>query len=89
MIAAVETDLAIIAVGAAIPDRVVTNDEISQRVETDDAWIQERTGIRERRVAAEGQTVTSLAIIAARQVLELADIAPAEIDLIPPIQPVW
>ena len=82
MIAAVESDLAIIAVGAAIPDRVVTNDEISLRVETDDAWIQERTGIRERRVAAEGQTVTSLAIIAARQVLERADIAPAEIDLI-------
>ena len=82
MIAAVESDLAIIAVGAAIPDRVVTNDEISQRVETDDAWIQERTGICERRIAAEGQTVTSLAIIAARQALERADIAPAEIDLI-------
>ena len=82
MIGATESDVAIIAVGAAIPERIVTNDEISLRVETDDAWIRERTGIAERRIARDDQTVTDLAIIAARQAIERADIAPAEIDLI-------
>jgi 3-oxoacyl-[acyl-carrier-protein] synthase-3 len=82
VIGATESDIAIIAVGAAIPERIVTNDEISLRVETDDAWIRERTGIAERRIARDDQTVTDLAIIAARQAIERADIAPAEIDLI-------
>ncbi len=82
MIGATDSDVAIIGVGAAIPERILTNDEISQRVETDDAWIRERTGIAERRIAADDQTVTDLAIIAARQAVERADIAPAEIDLI-------
>ena len=82
MIGATESDIAIVAVGAAIPERIVTNDEISLRVETDDAWIRERTGIAERRIARDDQTVTDLAIIAARQAIERADIAPAEIDLI-------
>lgn len=82
MIGATESDVAIIAVGAAIPERIVTNDEISLRVETDDAWIRERTGIAERRIARDDQTVTDLAIIAAREAIERADIAPAEIDLI-------
>lgn len=82
MIGAVESDAAIIAIGAAIPERILTNDEISQRVETDDAWIRERTGIVERRIAADDQSVTTLAIDAARQAIDRADIAPAEIDLI-------
>ena len=82
MIGATESDVAIIGVGAAIPERILTNEEISQRVETDDAWIRERTGIAERRIARDDQTVTDLAIIAARQAIERADIAPAEIDLI-------
>ena len=82
MIGATESDVAIIGVGAAIPERIVTNEEISLRVETDDAWIRERTGIAERRVVRDDQTVTDLAIIAARQAVERADIAPAEIDLI-------
>jgi 3-oxoacyl-[acyl-carrier-protein] synthase-3 len=82
VIGATESDIAIIAVGAAIPERIVTNDEISLRVETDDAWIRERTGIAERRIARDDQTVTDLAIIAARQAIERADIAPSEIDLI-------
>jgi len=82
VIGATDSDVAIIGVGAAIPERIVTNEEISQRVETDDAWIRERTGIAERRVVRDDQTVTDLAIIAARQAVERADIAPAEIDLI-------
>ena len=82
MIGVVESDLAIVAIGAAIPERVLTNAEISLRVETDDAWIRDRTGISERRIAAADQTVTSLAIQAARQAIERGDIAPASIDLI-------
>ncbi|MEI6687924.1 MAG: beta-ketoacyl-ACP synthase III [Thermoleophilia bacterium] len=82
MIGATDSDVAIIGVGAAIPERILTNEEISQRVDTDDAWIRERTGIAERRIAADDQTVTDLAIIAARQAVERADVAPAEIDLI-------
>lgn len=82
MIGATPSDIAIVAVGAAIPERVLTNDEISQMVETDDAWIVERTGIRERRIAADDETVTTLAMAAAWQALDRADIPPAELDLI-------
>ena len=82
MIGVAESDVAIVAVGAAVPERVLGNDEISQRVATDDAWIRERTGIRERRVAGDADTVTSLAIAAAQQAIDRADIAPAEIDLV-------
>ncbi len=82
MIGAVESDVALIGVGAALPERILTNDEISERVETDDAWIRERTGIGERRIAADGESVTTLAIRAARQAIDRADVAPAEIDLV-------
>ena len=82
MIGVAESDVAIVSVGAAVPDRILTNDEISLRVETDDAWIRERTGIRERRIAADGETVTTMAIAAAQQAIDRADMAPAEIDLV-------
>ncbi len=82
MIGAVTTDLALVAVGAAIPARILTNEEISQRVETDDAWIRERTGIGERRIATAEESVTTLAIQAARQAVERGDIAPGSIDLV-------
>jgi 3-oxoacyl-[acyl-carrier-protein] synthase-3 len=82
VIGAAESDVALVAVGAAVPERVLTNDEISLRVETDDAWIRERTGIVERRVVGPGETVTTLAIAAAQQAVDRADIAPAEIDLV-------
>lgn len=82
MIGAVTTDLALVAVGAAIPARILTNAEISQRVETDDAWIRERTGIGERRIATAEESVTTLAIQAARQAVERGDIAPGSIDLV-------
>jgi len=82
VIGAVTTDLALVAVGAAIPARILTNAEISQRVETDDAWIRERTGIGERRIATAEESVTTLAIQAARQAVERGDIAPGSIDLV-------
>ena len=56
-------------VGAYIPDRVVTNDDLSQVMDTSDEWIASRTGIRERRVAAPGQTSLHLAVEAGREAL--------------------
>ena len=63
----------------AVPDRRVTNEELSQRVDTSDAWIVERTGIRERRVAAEGETTASLAIEAGAAAIKRADLSPSDI----------
>ncbi|MBB4659676.1 beta-ketoacyl-ACP synthase 3 [Parvularcula dongshanensis] len=68
--------------GSALPDRIVTNEELSQRVETSDAWIRERTGISERRVAAEGELTSDLAARAARAALKDADLTPEDIDLV-------
>lgn len=72
----------IIGTGHYLPERVLTNTELEQFVDTTDRWIQERTGIRERRIAAEGQTTGDLAEQAARRALEAADIDPATIDLL-------
>ncbi len=69
-------------VGARLPERVVTNDELSERVDTSDSWIRERTGIRQRHIAAEGELTSDLAVAAARQALERAGRRPGEIDLV-------
>ena len=53
--------------GMSVPEKVMTNDDLAKIVETNDAWIRERTGIRERRIAAKGQTTASLAAEAAAQ----------------------
>ena len=68
--------------GAYLPKRVLTNAELEKMVETSDQWIIERTGIRERHIAAEGQGVCDLALIAAQNAIEAASVAPDEIDLI-------
>ncbi len=68
--------------GGYLPARVLTNDEIAQTVDTSDAWIIERTGIRERRVAAESETASSMAEIAARAALDMAGLDPQKVDLI-------
>jgi len=68
--------------GMAVPEKVLTNDDISRFVETSDEWIQSRTGICERRIANEKETTTTLAIQAAENALEVADLSPTEIDLI-------
>ena len=73
---------AVTGVGGRLPDRIVTNAELAQRVDTSDDWIRERTGIRERRVAAEGETTSDLAAAAAKIALERAGRTPAEVDLI-------
>ena len=72
----------ILGVGSALPRREVTNDELASTVDTTDEWIVERTGIRSRFVAGEGETTASLATDAARRALEHAGITAADIDLI-------
>jgi 3-oxoacyl-[acyl-carrier-protein] synthase-3 len=69
-------------VGGYLPDLVVTNDELAQVVETSDAWITERTGIRRRRKAAPDQPTSDLAVAAARRALEAAGRTPEDVDLI-------
>lgn len=70
------------AVGAYVPDRVVTNHEIAGRVETSDEWIVSRTGIRERRFAADGEGTGDLATAAARRVLASAGIDAVDVDAV-------
>jgi 3-oxoacyl-[acyl-carrier-protein] synthase-3 len=68
--------------GMAVPERVVTNDELARTVDTSDEWIASRTGIRQRFVADSRETTASLALAAARAALEVADLSPRQIDLI-------
>jgi len=72
----------IIGTGSYLPERVVRNDEFSTRLDTNDAWIRERTGIVERRIADPSQASSDLALAASRQAIEAAGIAVADIDLI-------
>ena len=68
--------------GSALPARVVTNADLEERVESSDEWIVERTGIRQRYMAGEGETTSSLATEAARRALEAAGMEAKTIDLI-------
>jgi len=72
----------IISTGAYLPSRVLTNKELEHMVETTDEWIMSRTGIRERRIAAEDEFTSDMGAKAARQALELGGIDPQTIDLI-------
>ncbi len=69
-------------VGAYLPERVLGNEELAGMVDTSDDWITERTGIRERRIAADGETTSQLGLNAARAALEHAGASVDEIDLI-------
>ncbi len=68
--------------GAYLPEKILTNDDLSKIVDTTDAWITERTGIRQRHVAAEGEMTSDLATNAARRALERAGIGGDEVDII-------
>jgi 3-oxoacyl-[acyl-carrier-protein] synthase-3 len=72
----------IVSTGAYLPSRVVTNDDLAHMVETSDEWIQSRTGIKQRRIAAEDEFTSDMGAKAAQQALELGGIAPESIDLI-------
>jgi 3-oxoacyl-[acyl-carrier-protein] synthase III len=74
--------VSITGLGTYAPERVLTNAELAELVDTSDEWIIERTGIRERRIAAPEQAMTDLALPAARTALERAGVEPEEIDLI-------
>ncbi len=68
--------------GAWAPPQVVTNDDLSKRLDTSDEWITQRTGIRERRIAADGETTLMMAEKAARQALQDAKLTAKDLDLI-------
>ncbi len=69
-------------VGSILPDRVISNTWFEELVDTSDVWIRERTGIRERRFAADGEATSDLAVAAARSALETAGLAAGQIDLL-------
>ena len=68
--------------GRYLPARILTNDELAQRVATSDEWIRTRTGIRQRHIAAPEETTSDLALRAARAALAAARMSPADVDLI-------
>jgi 3-oxoacyl-[acyl-carrier-protein] synthase III len=74
--------ISITGLGTHVPDRVVTNDDLAKLVDTSDEWIVARTGIRERRFAAEDEALSDLALPAARDALEQAGTTAREIDLL-------
>jgi 3-oxoacyl-[acyl-carrier-protein] synthase III len=76
------TRVGITGLGVHVPERVLTNEDLERMVNTSDEWIIERTGIKERRIAAPGEAASDLAAPAARRALEQAGVDPSEIDLV-------
>ena len=74
--------VSITGLGCHVPERVLTNDELSKLVDTTDEWIMERTGIRERRIAADDEALTDICLPAARRALEMSGADPRSIDLL-------
>src|SRR2546426_5205721 len=73
---------AIVGTGMYVPSRILTNADLEKMVETSDEWIRERSGIVERRISAPDQASSDLALIAARQALEMARLSPEDVDQI-------
>jgi 3-oxoacyl-[acyl-carrier-protein] synthase-3 len=74
--------ISITGLGCKVPDRVVTNDDLTQYVDTTDQWILERTGIRERRMASKEEALSDIALPASRDALEQAGVEGKDIDLL-------
>ena len=72
----------IIGTGTGVPSRIVTNEDLSKIVDTSDEWIVSRTGIRERRIAADDEATSDFGAWAAKKAMKMADVQPEEIDLI-------
>jgi len=72
----------VLGCGGYLPSRVLTNDELARKVDTSDEWITQRTGIRERRIAAPSERTSDLALAAARAALAASNVDPQSIDLI-------
>ena len=77
-----EAGVRFLSTGAALPDRVMTNADLAKIVDTSDEWITERTGIKERRIAAPHEATSDFSARAAKQALERAGIPPEEVDLV-------
>lgn len=68
--------------GAYLPAQIVTNEELAQKIDTTDEWIRQRTGIRQRHIAAEGEMTSDLGSAAAKEAMAQAGISPSDVDLI-------
>jgi 3-oxoacyl-[acyl-carrier-protein] synthase III len=77
-----DVHVTITGLGAHAPERVISNDELAEMVDTSDQWIVERTGIRERRIAADSEALSDLALPAAEQALAQAGVQGRDIDLL-------
>lgn len=81
-LSAAVTRSVVLGCGSYLPSRILTNTELARKVDTSDEWIVQRTGIRERRIAAQGERTSDLALAAARAALAAADVDPQSIDLV-------
>jgi len=72
----------IAGVGSFLPEKVVTNHDLEETIETSDEWIRERTGIKRRHIAGDDETTASMGVIAAQRAMEMAGVEPAEVDLV-------
>jgi 3-oxoacyl-[acyl-carrier-protein] synthase-3 len=77
-----EVPVSITGLGVKVPDRVVTNEDLKQYVDTSDEWIRERTGIRERRMASKEEALSDIALPASRDALAQAGVEGKDIDLL-------
>ena len=76
------TSAVISGTGMSVPDRVVTNLELEKLVDTSDEWIRTRTGISERRIAGEGDSLSQFCIQACRNALDMASVDPKDVELV-------
>jgi 3-oxoacyl-[acyl-carrier-protein] synthase-3 len=72
----------VVGCGSYLPEKIVTNDELARRMDTSDEWITQRTGIKSRHIAADGEKTSDLALGAARRALAAAGMAPDDIDIL-------
>ncbi len=72
----------ILGTGSSLPERIMTNKDLESIVDTDDAWIYSRTGIKKRRIGGRGEKTHQLAAAASRKALEMAGLGAEELDLI-------
>lgn len=79
---AIQVTSVVAGCGSYLPERVLSNDDLAQRVETTDEWIRKRTGIGSRHIAADDQLTSDLAVAAARRALTAAGMAASELDLV-------
>jgi 3-oxoacyl-[acyl-carrier-protein] synthase-3 len=72
----------IMGCGSYLPEKILTNDDLAERIDTSDEWISQRTGIRQRHIAAKNETTSDLAVAAAREAMKRASVSPDDVDLI-------